>query len=400
MIDGSQFGFVGMNMKRYRLGEICEIVSGSTPKTSIQEYWDGDIKWITPAEITDDSYIITDTVRKITKLGVEKNGLSSFPAGTVILSSRAPIGKVAIAGCDMYCNQGFKNLICSKIINNKYLYWFLKGKKDYLNKLGRGATFKEISKQIVAEIEIELPSLEEQVLVANNLLNIKRVIDLKKKEIDLFDKLIKARFVEMFGDVYVNSKSWPIHRFSQHIKFLTSGSRGWAKYFTNAGEYFITIKNVKNCQISLNNVQHIAPPDNAEAERTKVKEGDLLISITADLGRTGVVSKEIANHGAYINQHLTCIRIDQTVLHPLYAAYFMESEAGKKQFQAKNQSAVKAGLNFDSINSLQIAVPPLSLQKEFVCFVTQIDKSKVVYLKAARKYHKQSKVVEMKMSQC
>ncbi|MBR2290304.1 MAG: restriction endonuclease subunit S, partial [Clostridia bacterium] len=195
MIDGSQFGFVGMNMKRYRLGEICEIVSGSTPKTSIQEYWDGDIKWITPAEITDDSYIITDTVRKITKLGVEKNGLSSFPAGTVILSSRAPIGKVAIAGCDMYCNQGFKNLICSKIINNKYLYWFLKGKKDYLNKLGRGATFKEISKQIVAEIEIELPSLEEQVLVANNLLNIKRVIDLKKKEIDLFDKLIKARFV-------------------------------------------------------------------------------------------------------------------------------------------------------------------------------------------------------------
>ena len=195
-------------MERYKLGKICEIVSGSTPKTSIPEYWDGDIKWITPAEITDDSYIITDTVRKITKLGVEKTGLSSFPKGTVILSSRAPIGKVAIAGCDMYCNQGFKNLICSKIINCKYLYWFLKGKNDYLNKLGRGATFKEISKQIVSEIEIDLPSIEEQEEIATILLNIKRIINLKKEEIKLFENLIKARFVEMFGDPIRNPKGW------------------------------------------------------------------------------------------------------------------------------------------------------------------------------------------------
>ena len=76
----------------YKLGEICEIVSGSTPKTSIPEYWDGDIKWITPAELNDDSYIMNDSIRKITELGVKKTGLSPFPAGTVILSSRAPIG--------------------------------------------------------------------------------------------------------------------------------------------------------------------------------------------------------------------------------------------------------------------------------------------------------------------
>lgn len=98
-------------MAKYKLGDICEIVSGSTPKTGVDEYWDGDIKWITPAELNDDSYIITDSVRKITELAVKKTGLSSFPEGTVILSSRAPIGKVAIAGCEMYCNQGFKNLI-------------------------------------------------------------------------------------------------------------------------------------------------------------------------------------------------------------------------------------------------------------------------------------------------
>lgn len=123
---------------KYKLGEICEIVSGSTPKTSVAEYWDGDIKWITPAELTDESYIIEDSVRKLTDLSVKKSGLMPFPAGTVILSSRATIGKVAIAGCEMYCNQGFKNLICSDKINNKYLYWFLKENTAFLNSLGRG----------------------------------------------------------------------------------------------------------------------------------------------------------------------------------------------------------------------------------------------------------------------
>ena len=83
-----------------------------------------------------------------------KAGLKPFPEGTVILSSRAPIGKTAIAGCEMYCNQGFKNLICSDEINNKYLYFFLSSKTVYLNSLGRGATFKELSKKIVENIEL------------------------------------------------------------------------------------------------------------------------------------------------------------------------------------------------------------------------------------------------------
>ena len=149
-------------MRRYKLGDICEIVSGSTPKTSVKEYWDGDVKWITPAELTDETYIITDSVRKITKLGVKETGLTPLPEGTVILSSRAPIGKVAIAGCDMYCNQGFKNLICSERVDNRYLYWFLKGNTKFLNSLGRGATFKEISRTIVENIEINVTNKEGQ----------------------------------------------------------------------------------------------------------------------------------------------------------------------------------------------------------------------------------------------
>ena len=183
--------------------------------------------------------------------------------------------------------------------------------------------------------------------------------------------------MEMFGDPVSNPHQYPISQLSEYIEFLTSGSRGWSQYFSDDGEYFITIKNVKNCSISLEDVQYIKPPDNAEAVRTKVKDGDLLISITADLGRTGVVTKEIADHGAYINQHLTCIRLNREKLNPLYVAYYMESLAGKMQFNAKNQAGVKAGLNFNAINSLKLVVPPLEKQGLFVEFVSQTDKSKL-----------------------
>ena len=368
---------------KYKLGEICEIISGSTPKTGIPEYWDGTQKWITPAELNDNSYIVIDSVRKLTELGVKNSGLSSFPEGTVILSSRAPIGKVAIAGCEMYCNQGFKNLICSERINNRYLYWFLKGKTKFLNSLGRGATFKEISKQIVASIEINVPPMEQQLVAVNNLERIAAIIQLRKQQLQEMDELVKARFVELFGDPEINPNNYPVCQLSDFIVFLTSGSRGWAQYCADDGtEWFITIKNVKDCHIETDNIQPINAPDNAEAKRTRVQEGDLLISITADLGRTGVVTKEIAEHGAYINQHLTCIRLKQEVLNPLYVAYFMESPAGKEQFESKNQSAVKAGLNFNSINSLRLMVPPLDDQNAFVDFIKQVDKSKVAVQKA------------------
>ena len=212
---------------------------------------------------------------------------------------------------------------------------------------------------------------------------IEKIIENRERELQKLDTLIKARFVEMFGDPLLNPNGYLVHQLSEYIEFLTSGSRGWSKYCTDDGdEWFITIKNVKDCRISLDNMQPINAPDNVEAKRTRVQEGDLLISITADLGRTGVVTKEIAEHGAYINQHLTCIRLNREELEPLYVAYFMESPAGKKQFVAKNQSAVKAGLNFNSINTLRLLVPPKTVQQEFLAFVAQVDKSKAAIRKS------------------
>ena len=183
---------------------------------------------------------------------------------------------------------------------------------------------------------VPLPGVSEQQFVLDVIHKAKKIIDNRSEEIQQLDNLVKARFVEMFGDPKSNPNSYPISQLSEHIEFLTSGSRGWAQYCVdNGSEWFITIKNVKDCRISIDNMQPINAPDNAEAKRTKVQEGDLLISITADLGRTGVVTKEIADHGAYINQHLTCIRLNKEILNPLYVAFFMESPAGKEGWQGR-----------------------------------------------------------------
>ena len=144
------------------ISEIGQVVSGATPKTSRYEYWNGDNVWITPAELSDESFVIYDSERKLTYEGVDSCAVTLLPVGTVILSSRAPIGKVAIAGVEMYCNQGFKNIIPRNVVSSIYLYELLKMETEYLKSLGRGATFKEISKQIVENIRVKVPPIELQ----------------------------------------------------------------------------------------------------------------------------------------------------------------------------------------------------------------------------------------------
>ena len=244
--------------------------------------------------------------------------------------------------------------------------------------LVNGATRQKLTQAAMKNIKIPILAYNEQLKIVKRIAMVSTLINNRKKELSLLDKLVKSRFLERFGDPIINPFDYPIHELGDYIENLTSGSRGWARYYADDGNaWFITIKNVKNCKITVDNMQTINAPDNAEAKRTRVKEGDLLISITADLGRTGVVTKEIANKGSYINQHLSCIRLNRHALEPLYVAYFMESEAGKRQFKKENQSAVKAGINFKSIQSLKLMVPPLVRQEEFLSFYKQVDKSKM-----------------------
>lgn len=302
---------------------------------------------------------------------------------------------IVVSAVGAHCGKSFKAegkwnvvanthaLMVNEEIATRDYCWYILNNEEWWIRAGAGQPFVKLKDSLIREHDF--PPICEQNKITYILDCVSTLIDARKQQVLKLDELVKSRFIELFGDPVLNPMGWQVSELSNYITFLTSGSRGWAKYFSNDGEYFITIKNVKNCRITLDDVQHIIPPDNAEAKRTRVQEGDLLISITADLGRTGVVSKEIAAYGGYINQHLTCIRLDQSKIRPLYAAYFLESDAGKNQFQAKNQNGVKAGLNFNAINSLKLLVPPVEVQDAFISFVEQTDKLKFEVKEALEK---------------
>ena len=146
-----------------RLGEVCEIVNGGTPKTSVAEYWDGKHRWITPAEMgRRESPFADDTARKLTDAGLRNSSASLVPPFSVILSSRAPIGHLVVNTQPMSTNQGCKSLIPCKQLDYKFLYFYLGSIVELLESLGTGATFKELSGGKLKEVGIPLPPLPEQ----------------------------------------------------------------------------------------------------------------------------------------------------------------------------------------------------------------------------------------------
>ena len=372
-------------MKKVKLGEVCEIVTGSTPKSTNPDYWNGEYKWITPAEISDDDFIIVDTQRKISKLGIEKTGLKSFPMGTVLLSSRAPIGKVAIAGCEMYCNQGFKNFICSNEINNEYLYYFLKSRKNFLNNIGRGATFKEISKSIISNIEIILSSYDVQCTQTQNLKKIDNLIYLRKKVIKEYQLLVKSRFNEMFGDPVLNEMGWEKHRLSKLTLKIGSGAtpRGGRESYVNEGIALIRSMNVYDGKFILKDLAYLT---NVQAEKLNnviVESDDVLLNITgASVSRCCIVPQIILP--ARVNQHVSIIRCKKHLLSPIFLNQLLITSEFKSLLQKIGESsgATRQAITKNQIEELTIPLPPLSLQNEFADFVGQVDKSQLAIQKS------------------
>ena len=159
-------GFKG-EWKVKRLGDVAEIVSGGTPRTSIPSYWDGGVKWCTPTDITGTAgKYLSETERTISQAGLDSCSAQLLPAGTLLLCSRATIGELKIAGCEVCTNQGFKSLIARKDVNNEYLYYLLQTMKPRMVEKAIGSTFLEISKKDTASLEVSLPAFNEQVAIA------------------------------------------------------------------------------------------------------------------------------------------------------------------------------------------------------------------------------------------
>jgi type I restriction enzyme S subunit len=150
-----------------RLEELAQIVSGGTPKTTVEAYWRGLIKWCTPTDITGCSgKYLRETERTISMEGLAICSARLLPAGSLLLCSRATIGEIRIAGCEMCTNQGFKSLVCKLGVNNEFLYYKLLTMKPKMVERAIGSTFLEISKKDTALLEISIPEQEEQTAIA------------------------------------------------------------------------------------------------------------------------------------------------------------------------------------------------------------------------------------------
>ena len=371
-----------MTKNMVRLGDICTVVSGSTPKTNISEYWDGDIKWITPAELNEDSFYLHDSVRHITELGKEKTGLSYMPTGTVILSSRAPIGKTAIAACEMCCNQGFKNLICSDKIFNEYLYFFLSAKTEYLNSLGRGATFKEISKAIVENIMIPLPGIEDQKQIAARFVQVEDLIRLRKEQLQQLDQLVKSRFIELFGMPGTDVNGWGLTPLGNTCQI--NPKKGQDSRLTSG----LTVSFVPMPAVSENG--NIDPSDTREYDAVKTgftyfAEKDVLfakITPCMENGK-GAVARGLHNGIGFGSTEFHVLRPLPNISNP-YWIYTLTAFPEFRSDAANNMtgSAGQRRVPSSFLEQYRVSLPPIELQNEFAAFVEHTDKLKLAVTEA------------------
>lgn len=240
-------------------------------------------------------------------------------------------------------------------------------------------TVKHLSTKKLAEIEIPQISREEQKRIAAILDKADTIRRKRAESLKLLDELLRATFLDMFGDPLTNSKGWSIIELSEIISSLTSGSRGWATHYSNEGAKFLRIQNIGTNELLLNDIAFVKAPKNAEAKRTRVKSGDILLSITADLGRTAVVPDDFGE--GYINQHLAKFSVEDA--EPLFVSAYIASPGGQTQIARKNKGGTKAGLNFDDIKSVKVPMPPMELQKNFADFWHKTRVSKIHFLSHA-----------------
>ena len=344
------------------IGSLGKILTGSTPKTNVPEYWDGDIKWIAPAELTKDSFYIYDTERKITEEGRKSCSLNVLKPGVVLLSSRAPIGKVAIVGSEMYCNQGFKNIECGPELDSVYLYMLLKYNSEYLNSLGRGATFKEISAKIVAEVKIPAPPMELQ----NQFVNFVKQVDKSKLEfhrlIELYDSLIKSRFVEMFGTI--DNPKVPFYKFGDVASFVN----GYAFKPTDWGTEGLPIVRIQNLSGSGESYNYYSGkyPQNIE-----LNKGDILVSWSATIGIFKWKGPK-----ALLNQHIFKVYFDKMDINPTY--FRVAADVPLQRATSQVHGSTMTHLTKKTFDEIEMPVPSKEVQDEFAKFVEQVDKSKFI----------------------
>jgi type I restriction enzyme S subunit len=345
------------------LGKICILHSGGTPRRSNNKYYGGNIPWAKIADLDTENGIVVDTEEYITVEGLQAINNRIFPKGSILLAMYGSIGKLAIAGRDISCNQAILGIQIKdkEHLDINYLRLWLTSIKATLEFQGRGVTQQNISKSIVEKLEIPLPPLEEQRRIAAILDKADGVRRKRKEAIRLTEELLKSTFLEMFGDPVTNPKGWEVVKLGDFGKILT-GNTPPRSVSENYGDEIEWIKsdNITTPEHFLTEAEEKLSAKGKKIART-VPNGSVLVTCIAgsrsSIGRAALTDREVA-----FNQQINAV-VPNSDVDPyfLYGQLFVAQHL----VQAQSTDSMKGMVNKSKFSSIEFIKPPSQKQQKF-----------------------------------
>jgi type I restriction enzyme S subunit len=337
------------------IGETCEVVNGGTPKTGVAEYWNGQHRWITPAEMGKRlSPYVSDTERMISDFGLRNSSARTLPPLSVILSSRAPIGHLVINTEPMATNQGCKGLIPRSQLQHKFLYYYLSSMVDLLNELGTGATFKELSGGKLKEVEIPLPPLAEQQRIVGLLDDAFEGLATAKASAEKNLQNARALFESHLQSVFTQrGPGWVEKRVSEIAKHSLGKMLDKAK---NKGEPqpYLRNLNVRWFTFDLSALLEM-PFLPAEAEKYTAVKGDVLICEGGYPGRAAIWEED---YPIYFQKALHRVRFHEPE-HNKWFVYYLSGQDSSGQLKQHFSGTGIQHFTGEVLARFTIPVPPL-----------------------------------------
>jgi type I restriction enzyme, S subunit len=360
-----------MSWKKVPLGKFCEIVSGATPRRNIPEYWGGDIAWATPKDISEiDGAVLFDTPEHISEAGYKSCSAKIMPKGSILFSSRAPIGLTAIAGREMCTNQGFKSLVPGPHVDSIYLYYCMKRFSKRIAAIGDGATFKEVSKEKVSNYPIPLPPLAEQKRIAAILEKADTIQRKRHKSIQLANEFLQALFLDMFGDPIINPRKWETKTLNEICNKITDGTHDTPKRL-KSGVPFITGKHIKPFFIDFGNCDFVSQEDHKEIiKRCDPQYGDILYTnIGANVGTAAFNNWD----KEFSMKNVALLKPNNEKVLSRYLEYSLNHHGMKnKILGGKSFGGAQKFLSLHQINQIKVPLPNISAQGRFEKVVFKI----------------------------
>lgn len=348
------------------LGDVTDVVSGSTPSTANRSYWDGDIPWITPDDLSKDrSKRIARGARLISRAGYESCSTRLVPAGTVLYTSRAPIGYVAIAANPVCTNQGFKSFVPSETLTSDYLYWFFQHATPAIRRLGSGTTFPELSKARAREITIPIPPLAEQ----------KRIVAHIEAHLSRLDVAVAslraalARTDAMVASATVRAVrgEWPVVQLRDITVQQEYGTS--AKADREGDVAVLRMGNLRDGELDFGDLKYL-PVEHPDATRFQLAPGDLLFNRTNSpelVGKSAVFRG--ADRPVAFASYLIRVRLIEECV-PDWAALVINSPLGRAYIaRVRTQQVGQANVNGSKLAAMPIPLPPAETQRKLLADV-------------------------------